>query len=316
MKVLEHSSTRLAVKSRSSLVQWALGGGLIILGVVALTQPYLWQMGNCSSCIPARLHLILKAIQLGEIFLGLGLLLLLLCCQTKTLVLDQSLGQVSLTCDRFLARKTVIYPLRKVTGAEVVSHGKGVHVAWLRLWLEEGDRLRGAPLSITVPAAVCPTTRGKLNVLKTHIYGLLSDMGQTRCTATFAGWIAEQTADQLTIRKPQSFAQPAMAIAYVIKKSEDLLTVRGYPTHTNLNQDYTLTQISAIQLEETHAPDEDEATHRIGLLLTSGERLFISEERYARVGLKTVAHWLAQFLTVELQITNFLTDSSDSWDWL
>jgi len=297
-------------------VQWALGGGLIVLGVVALKQPSLWQMGNCSSCILARLHLTVGTSQLGEFFLGLGLLLLLLCCQTKTLVLDQSLGQVSLTCDRLLARRTVTYPLGQVTGAEVVSRGKGVYVAWLRLWLEEGDRLRGAPLSITVPVAACPATRGKLNVIKTHIYGLLDDIGQTRCTATFAGWIAEKTADQLTIRKPQSFAQPAMAIAYVIKKSEDLLTIQGYPTHTNFNQDYTLTQILAIQLEETHAPDEDEATHRIGLLLTSGERLFISEERYARVGLKTVAYWLAQFLTIELQITNFLADSSDSWDWL
>lgn len=295
---------------------WGLGGGLILLGVVALIRHSLWSRGSCSSCILARLHLSVSTSQLGEFFLGIGLLLLLLCCQTKTLVLDQSMGQVSLTCDRFLASKTVTYPLRQVTGAEVVSRGKGVHIAWLRLWLEEGDRLRGAPLSITVPVAACPTSRGKLNVLKTHIYGLLDNMGQTRCTATFAGWIAEQTADQLTIRKPQSFAQPAMAIAYVIKKSENLLTIRGYPAHTNLNQDYSLTQISAIQLEETHAPDEDEATHRIGLLLTSGEHLFISEERYARVGLKTVAHWLTEFLAVELQTINVLTDSSDSWDWL
>lgn len=316
MKVLEYSPTRLAVQSKSTWMQWGLGGGLMLLGIGALTQPFFLEDRTCSVCVAASLHVPQGASQLGGIFFGAGFLLLALCCQTKTLVLDQALGQVSLKRDRFLASQTVTYPLRQVTGAEVVSRGKGVHVAWLRLWLEKGDRLRGAPLSITVPVAASPTSKGKLGSIENHIYSLLDSSGQTHRTSAFAGWIAEQTSQRLTVCKPQSFAQPAASIVYVMDKQADLLTIRGYPNHTKLNQDFTLSQILAIQLEETYAPDDHDATHRIRLSLASGERLFISEERYARVGLKTVAHWLAQFLQMELQIIPFLTDSSDSWDWL
>jgi len=316
MKVLEHSPTRLAVQSQSSYVQWGLGGGLMLAGVGTLTQPFLGQISACFFCVPASLHFAQGTSQLGGIFLGLGLLLLALCCQTKTLVLDQKLGQVSLKRDRLLASQTVTYPLRQVTGAEVVSRGKGFHVAWLRLWLEQGDRLRGESLSITVPVAAYPASKGKLATIENHIDSLLDASGQTRRTATFAGWIAEQTSQQLTIRKPQSFAQPAAAVEYVIDRHEKLLTIRGYPSHTNLNQDFALAQILTIRLEETYAPDDHDATHRMQLVLISGERLLISEERYARVGLKPVAHWLAQFLQVELQIIPFLTESSDNWDWL
>jgi hypothetical protein len=316
MKVLEHSPTRLAVQSRSNFMQWGLGGGLMLVGAAALIQPFLCHLRACPLWVPVSLQLPQEISQLGGVFLGLGLLLLALCCQTKTLVLDQKLGQVSLKRDRLLASQTVTYPLRQVTGAEVVSRGKGFYVAWLRLWLEQGDRLRGEPLSITVPVAACPDSKGKLGTIENHIDSLLDASGQTRRTATFAGWIAEQTSQQLTIRKPQSFAQPAAAIAYVIDRHENLLTIRGYPSHTNLNQDFALAQILTIRLEETYAPDDHDATHRIQLVLISGECLFISEERYARVGLKPVAHWLAQFLQVELQIIPFLTESSDNWDWL
>jgi len=315
MKVLEHSPTRLAVQSQSNFMQWGLGGGLMLVGAGALIQPFFCNLRACPLWVPVSLHLSREMSQLGGISLGLGLLLLALCCQTKTLVLDQKLGQVSLKRDRLLASQTVTYPLRQVTGAEVVSRGKGFYVAWLRLWLEQGDRLRGEPLSITVPVAACPVSKGKLGAIENHIDSLLNASGQTRRTATFAGWIAEQTSQQLTIRKPQSFAQPAAAIAYVIDRHENLLTIRGYPSHTNLNQDFALAQILTIRLEETYAPDDHDATHRIQLALISGERLFISEERYARVGLKPVAHWLAQFLQVELQIIPFLTESSDNWDW-
>lgn len=316
MKVLEYSPTRLAVQSKSTWMQWGLAGGLMLLGIGALTQSFLFDGRSCSVCVAASLNVAKETSQLGSIFFGAGFLLLAICCQTKTLVLDQTLSQVSLKHDRFLSSRTVTYPLRQVTGAEVVSRGKGVHVAWLRLWLEKGDRLRGAPLSITVPVAACSASKGKLGYIESQIYSLLDASGQTHRTSAFAGWIAEQTSQQLTIRKPQSFAQPAASIIYVIDKHADLLTIRGYPNHTKLNQDFPLSQILAIQLEETYAPDDHDATHRIRLSLASGERFFISEERYARVGLKTVAYWLAQFLQMELQIIPFLTDSSDNWDWL
>ncbi len=288
----------------------------MLVGAGALIQPFFCHFRACQLWVPVSLHLSREMSQVGGILMGLGLLLLALCCQTKTLVLDQKLGQVSLKRDRLLASQTVTYPLRQVTGAEVVSRGKGFYVAWLRLWLEQGDRLRGEPLSITVPVAAFPASKGKLGTIENHIDSLLDASGQTRRTATFVGWIAEKTSQQLTIRKPQSFAQPAAAIAYVIDRHENLLTIRGYPSHTNLNQDFALAQILTIRLEETYAPDDHDATHRIQLVLISGERLFISEERYARVGLKPVAHWLAQFLQVELQIIPFLTESSDNWDWL
>ena len=288
----------------------------MLVGAGALIKSFFCNLRVCPLWVPVSLHLSREMSQFGGIFLGLGLLLLALCCQTKTLVLDQALGQVSLKRDRLLASQTVTYPLRQVTGAEVVSRGKGLHVAWLRLWLEQGDRLRGESLSITVPVAACPASKGKLGTIENHIDSLLDASGQTRRTATFAGWIAEQTSQQLTIRKPQSFAQPAAAIEYVIDRHENLLTIRGYPSHTNLNQDFALAQILTIRLEETYAPDDHDATHRMQLVLISGERLLISEERYARVGLKPVAHWLAQFLQVELQIIPFLTESSDNWDWL